>query len=118
MAGNIQGIDISPNGKRALITARGEVFTVPADKGSTRNISDTSGVREYAALWSPDGSQLAWIVESLDGQTLKIADQKGMQDAQSFELGPDFYELEAWHADTGRIVFSDNHLGLHVHFAG
>ena len=113
VAGNIQGIDISPNGKRALITARGEVFTVPADKGSTRNISDTSGVREYAALWSPDGSQLAWIVESLDGQTLKIADQKGMEDTRSFKLGPDFYSLEAWHADTGRIVFSDNHLGLH-----
>ena len=113
VAGDIQGIDISPNGKRALITARGEVFTVPADKGSTRNISDTSGVREYAALWSPDGSQLAWIVESLDGQTLHIADQKGMEDSRSFKLGPDFYNLEAWHADTGRIAFSDNHLALH-----
>ncbi|MCA1778899.1 MAG: PDZ domain-containing protein [Xanthomonadaceae bacterium] len=113
LAGNIQGIDLSPNGKRALITARGEVFTVPADKGSTRNISNTPGVREYPALWSPDGLQLAWIVESLDGQSLKIADQRGMQETQSFELGDDFYELEAWHADTGRIVFSDNHLGLH-----
>lgn len=113
LAGNIQGIDISPNGKRALITARGEVFTVPADKGSTRNISDTPGVREYPALWSPDGSQLAWIVESLDGQRLIIADQRGMQDTQAYDLGPDFYELEAWHADAGRIVFSDNHLGLH-----
>ena len=113
VADNVQGIDISPNGKRAIITARGEVFTVPADKGSTRNLSDSPGLREYPALWSPDGEQVAWIVESLDGQTLKIADQKGMEPPQSFELGPDFYELEAWHADTGRIVFSDNHLGLH-----
>jgi len=113
VAGNVQGIDISPNGKRAIITARGEVFTVPADKGSTRNLSDTAGLREYPALWSPDGKQVAWIVESLDGQTLKLADQKGMEETQSFKLGPDFYELEAWHADTGRIVFSDNHLGLH-----
>lgn len=113
VAGNVQGIDISPNGKRAVITARGEVFTVPADKGSTRNLSDTEAVREYPALWSPDGSQVAWIVESLEGQTLKVVDQKGMEAPQSFELGPDFYALEAWHAETGRIVFSDNHLGLH-----
>jgi len=113
VAGNVQGIDISPNGKRAIITARGEVFTVPADKGSTRNLSDSPGLREYPALWSPDGEQVAWIAESLEGQTLKIADQKGMEPPRSFELGPDFYELEAWHADSGRIVFSDNHLGLH-----
>ncbi|MEX0914272.1 MAG: PDZ domain-containing protein, partial [Wenzhouxiangellaceae bacterium] len=74
---------------------------------------DTPGSREYPALWSPEGTRVAWIVESTDGQVLKIADQRGMEETRSFKLGPDFYELEAWHADTGRIVFSDNHLGLH-----
>ena len=112
VAGNIQGIDVSPTGKRAIITARGDVFTVPTEKGSTRNLSDSAGVREYPALWSPDGQQVAWIVESLEGQTLVVAEQTGMGERQTFELGPDFYELQAWHADTGRIVFSDNHLRL------
>jgi len=112
VAGNIQFLSISPNGKRAIVTARGEVFTVPADKGSTRNLSDTPAEREYTALWSPDGSEVAWIRESLDGQTLVVAGQTGMDEARSYELGPDFYQLEAWHADTGRIVFSDNHLRL------
>ncbi|MGB0513743.1 MAG: S41 family peptidase, partial [Wenzhouxiangellaceae bacterium] len=114
VAGNIQGADISPNGKRAVITARGDVFTVPADKGSTRNLSDSSGVREYPARWSPKGDQVAWIEDSLDGQILVVADQTGMGETQRFDLGPDFYSLEAWHADTGRIVYTDNHLGLFV----
>ncbi len=112
VASTIQGIDISPNGKRAIVTARGEVFTVPTDKGSTRNLSESSGVREYAGLWSPKGDQVAWVEEALSGQTLVVADQTGQGEARRFPLGPDFYGLRAWHADRGRIVFSDNHLKL------
>ena len=112
VAGTLQGIDISPNGKRAIVTARGEVFTVPTDKGSTRNLSESSGVREYAGLWSPKGDRVAWVEEALSGQTLVVAAQTGQGETRRFKLGPDFYELEAWHADAGRIVFSDNHLNL------
>lgn len=53
-AGAIQSAALSPTGQRALITARGEVFSVPLDEGSTRNVSATSGVREYTAIWSPE----------------------------------------------------------------
>jgi tricorn protease len=112
--GNIQSARLSPNGKRALITARGEVFTAPVKDGSTRNLTNSDGVREYTALWSPRGDQVAWIVESLHGQRLHIADQTGMGDVQTFSLGPDFYQLEAWDAENGRIIYSDNRLRLHV----
>ena len=111
--GNIQDARISPTGQRVVVTARGEIFTVPVEHGSTRNLTRTDGVREYPALWSPAGTEIAWIVESLDGQTLVIADQSGMSERQEFELGPDFYQLQAWDADNGRIVFSDNRLRLH-----
>ena len=112
--GNIQQARLSPNGKRALITARGEVFTVPVKDGSTRNLSNTDGVREYTALWSPAGDQVAWIVESLQGQHLELVDQTGMGQTQRLELGPDFYSLLAWDADNARIIYTDNRLGLHV----
>lgn len=111
---NIQGVGISPTGQRLVVTARGEVFTVPVEHGSTRNLTRTDGVREYPALWSPAGEDIAWIVESLDGQTLVIADQSGLGERREFPLGPDFYQLQAWDADNGRIVFSDNRLTLHV----
>lgn len=113
VADNIQGIGISPTATRAIVTARGEVFTVPTDEGSTRNLSNSPAVREYPALWSPNGDRIAWIEESLAGQTLVVTDQTGRGPAQRHALGADFYQLEAWHGDTGRIVFSDNHLGLY-----
>ena len=114
-AGTIQAADISRSGKRALLTARGEVFTVPVKDGSTRNVSDTGGVREYTALWSPDGLQVAWIAETDDGQEVVLADQVGAKVVKRFPLGPHFYFLLAWApGETQRLVYQDNHLGLHV----
>jgi len=111
--GNIERVGISPNGKRVLVTARGEVFTVPVEHGSTRNLTVSGGQREYPALWSPEGTEIAWIVESLEGQQLVIADQHG-EIIRRHELGPDFYALEAWDAVEGRIVYSDNGVSLFV----
>ena len=67
-------------------------------------------------MWSPKGDEVAYIVDSLDGQSLAFADQTGMGDTRSFELGPYFYQLIAWSGgDTPRIAFQDNHLNLDPH---
>ena len=109
----IQHADISPSGKRAIITARGEVFTVPVEDGVVRNISSDGATREYSAIWSPKGDQVAYITESKNGQSLVIKDQTGKGNHTQYELGPHFYELMAWGAgDDSRIVYQDNHLSL------
>ena len=115
-SGNITSAGISPTGKRALLTARGEVFSVPLDKGSTRNLSNTGTRREYTAMWSPDGQKLAWISETGvgtgKGQELVVSDQAGNIEARH-ELGPDFHFLQAWSAgEDQKLIYTDNHLGL------
>ena len=111
----IQSVHISPTGKRAIITARGEVFTVPIDEGSTRNITNTGTTREYSALWSPVGDAVAYIAEAREGQTLVLDNQAGTGDAREFALGPHFYQLLAWSkGEYARIIFQDNHLGLYA----
>jgi len=111
----IQSADISPTGKRAILTARGDVFTVPIEDGSTRNVTNTGATREYTAIWSPDGGQLAYIADSLTGQTLIVADQSGMGDRREYRLGSFFYELLGWGGgDRPHIVFQDNHLSLYA----
>ena len=108
----IQNTDISNTGKRAIITARGEVFTVAVDEGPTRNITRTGNVREYSALWSPDGGRIAYIVDGLKGQKLVITDQFGDKQ-EEHKLGPHFYQLMDWSGgDEERLLFVDNHLSL------
>ena len=109
----IQHADISPSGKRAIITARGEVFTVPVEDGAVRNISADGTTHEYTAIWSPKGDQVAYITASENGQSVVLKDQTGRGNHTQYELGPNFYELLAWGAgDNMRIVFQDNHLSL------
>ena len=114
-SGTIQAVDISRSGKRVLLTARGEVFSVPVKDGSTRNLSGSGGVREYTALWSPDGMKVAWIAETDEGQSVVVGDQSGAGAVKRYPLGPHFYFLLAWSpGKTQRLVYQDNHLGLHV----
>lgn len=115
-ASTIQSATLSPTGQRALITARGDVFSVPLDEGSTRNVSDTSGVREYTALWSPDGERLAYISDEGGRQSLKISDQRGLDTPRTINLTGDdgsFFFLEDWAPETNRIFYSDNQLNLY-----
>ncbi|MGC1289661.1 MAG: hypothetical protein WA855_00140, partial [Candidatus Acidiferrales bacterium] len=74
----IDSADLSPDGKRAAFTARGDVYTVPADHGATRNLTATPGIREQNVAWSPDGRWVAYISDRTGEQTLYIRPQDGM----------------------------------------
>ncbi len=104
---------ISPSGKRVAVTARGEVFTVPTDKGATRNISQSASERDYGAIWSEDGTQIAYITDNGSGQTLVIEDQSGIKPARTIALGEHFYQLVGWGNEGKTIVYASNKLTLH-----
>lgn len=110
VAGQMTSAHLSKSGKRVAVTARGEVFSVPVKDGAVRNLSDSSGVREYSAQWSPDGTQIAYIVEKDRGQVLRLEDQSGIEDVREIALGDDFYSLATWTGDGKHIVYENNHL--------
>jgi tricorn protease len=58
----IDSWDLGPTGKRVLVSARGDAWSLPAKNGSPRNLTRTSGVAERDATWSrlgPEGSTIA-----------------------------------------------------------
>jgi len=111
----VTGQDISPSGVRVAFAGRGDIFTVPVDKGDTRNLTGTDGVKESDPLWSPDGTRLAWLRDPGDGVTLVISDQRGLEEPREIPLeqGP-YYSLLAWSPDGRYIAYQDNHLNLYV----
>ena len=118
-ARNITSGHLSPTGKRLLITARGDVFSVPVKDGPVRNLTATSGVREADALWSSDGQRVAYLSDAGGTQALLVRDALGLQKPVRHTLSKDpdnasYFSLSGWSPDDERIVFQDNHLHLYA----
>ena len=110
----MQNFDISPTGVRVVIEAHGDIFTLPAEKGDTRNITKTPGSAERDPSWSPDGKSLAYFSDASGEYQLYIRDQDGLQPPKVIDLGPDpsFFYSPHWSPDSKHIAYSDKHLRL------
>jgi tricorn protease len=109
----IRNMDFSPSGKRALFEVRGDIFTVPAEKGDVRNLTKTPGVHERFPSWSPDGKWIAYVSDDSGEYQLRICDQKGMEKPKTIILGdPTFYYSPQWSPDSRHIVYTDKRLNL------
>ncbi|HEY8310140.1 MAG TPA: PDZ domain-containing protein, partial [Gemmatimonadaceae bacterium] len=112
---NIANIALSPTGKRAAIEARGEIFTVPAEKGDVRNLTQSSGSAERDPAWSPDGKTLSYFSDKSGEYQLVIASADGSKPERSIALpNPKHYYTPSWSPDGKRIVLQDTDLRLWV----
>lgn len=100
---------LSPTGARALFEWRGEIFSVPAEEGSWRNLTRSPGVADRHPVWSPDGSRVAWFNDEDGEYALVIADQDG-QNARRIAIDdPSFYFVPEWSPDGSKLAFTDTH---------
>ena len=109
----IDSADISPDGKRAAFTARGDVYTVPAEHGSTRNLTETPGIREQNVAWSPDGRWVAYLSDRTGEQAIYIRPQDGMGPEQQITTGgSEFLMQPVWSPDSSKIAYANSSLQL------
>ncbi len=110
VASMIRNASLSPTGVRAAFEARGEIFTVPAEKGDYRNLTQSSGAHDRNPVWSPDGSQLAWLSDASGEYQLMIGDPLGLNAPRAIALpNSAFYSGAAWSPDGTQIVLQDSH---------
>jgi len=111
VAKNLRSPHISPTGARAVFEARGEILTVPAEKGDPRNLTNSPGVMDRDPAWSPDGQSIACFSDESGEYELHILPQNGLGEVKKIKLGekPGFYFAPRWSPDGKGVAYVDNH---------
>jgi tricorn protease len=105
----IRNADISPSGARALIEFRGEIITIPAEKGDPRNITLSPSYHERSPSWSPDGKSIAYFSDESGEYELVVRSQDGKGQPQRYSLnGAGYYANPVWSPDSRKIAYWDN----------
>ncbi len=110
---DIRTADLSPNGERVIFGARGEVFSVPAKKGVSYNLSQTPGIHERNVSWSPDGKYISYISDKSGEFEIYIQKQDASEPAKQLTRNADTYIFSyKWSPDSKTIIFHDRKFRL------
>ncbi len=111
----VGGAALSPTGKRAVMEARGEIFTIPAENGAARNLTRSAGAADRAPVWSPDGRRIAWFSDDGGGYVLMLADQDGMSEPERIAIGESKMAWEpVWSPNGKWLAFVDDDVRIQV----
>src|SRR5690606_2786170 len=111
---DIRSYTISPTGQRVLFENRGEIFTIPKEKGDARNISNAPASHERFPAWSPDGKWISFISDKNGKYELVLRDQMVKDEPVYISLGrTTFYYQPVWSPDSKKLFYNDAHLNLY-----
>lgn len=108
VSARMTNLAISPTGKRVLAEARGEIFTIPGEKGDTRDLTNSSGSAEREPAWSPDGRFISYFSDRSGEYRLVIVEQDGLKPPREIELpSPTRYYTPSWSPDSKKVLCHD-----------
>lgn len=109
----ISSFSLSPSGKRALFEARGDIYSVPVEKGEIQNLTNSQGIRELSPVWSPDGKQIAYYSDATGEYELYLLENKEGAIPRQITSGSAAWKYTAeWSPGSSHLVYSDRTMKL------
>jgi tricorn protease len=99
---------LSPNGRRTLFSARGDVFSVPTENGATRDLTGTQGVDEDHPAWSPDGKWVAYTTDMGGNPQVAVRPAEGGAEKVLTSFSEGYLYAPVFSADGRTLAFSDS----------
>jgi tricorn protease len=105
---HIESVNLAPDGERATVVGRGDLFSVPMKEGTARNLSKSSNAHERDAIWSPDGKWIAYNSDVTGENELYVRSQDGKGPPQQVTSGADtYYYRPVWSPDSKKLLWAD-----------
>src|SRR5271170_6602825 len=105
---NIGSAALSPSGSRAVVEARGNIFTVPAEHGSVRTLTtEHSSIHELSPAWSPDGKWIAYLSDKSGEYEIYTRPQMGGEETRITSDGKIYRYAVAWSPDSKKLAYWD-----------
>ncbi|MBA2303646.1 MAG: PD40 domain-containing protein [Acidobacteria bacterium] len=111
----MSNIALSPTGRRVVVEARGEIFTIPAEKGDVRNLTASASSAERAPAWSPDGKYVSYFSDKSGEYKLVLEEQDGLKPPREITIPKaNYYYTPAWSPDSKKLLYTDTNLNVWV----
>ncbi|HKV26349.1 MAG TPA: PDZ domain-containing protein [Candidatus Acidoferrum sp.] len=108
VADDLESAAISPSGARAVVEARGNIFTIPAEHGSVRTLTtEHSSIHELNPAWSPDGKWIAYFSDKTGEDELYTRPQMGGDEARITTDGKIYRYGPTWSPDSKKLAYWD-----------
>jgi tricorn protease len=115
VSGQIFEADLSPSGKRVLVNARGDIWTLPAEKGFPRNLTQSGGTAERSPNWSPDGKSIAYFSDASSEYELYVRPADGTGEPRQLTQGSKAFLFDpVWSPDSKQLAFSNKAAELFI----
>ncbi len=110
----INSYAVSPDGKRAAMSARGDIFTLPVKSGVSRNLTKSPGAHDRNVEWSPDGKWVSYISDRSGEDELYVQQQDSIESARPVTKGGGSYKFNPiWSPDSKLLLLADRNQDLY-----